>query len=82
MSLHCGYRFFECERCGHTWKEKCRDAETPSCSSCPLEDCHCVNSPIKNEKHPEWKTDMFGNLIEPNLYIGAEIWEPEESERW
>lgn len=79
MSPYCGYRFFKCDDCHRTWKEKCRDAETPSGSPCPSEECNsrCYGTipPIKNEKHPEWKTDQFGNLIEPNLYIGPEKWE-------
>ncbi len=78
MSLNCGYRFFECS-CGKTWKEKCRDAETESSSCCPDTECPSYLTggiwPIGNEKHPEWKTDMFGNLIEPNLFVGPEPWE-------
>ena len=73
MSLYCGYRFFECSECGEKWKEKCRDAETESGSGCP--ECYSFQWPVKNEKHPEWKTDAWGNLAEPNLYEGPEKWD-------
>lgn len=79
MSFHCGYRFFQCESCGRKWKEKSRDAETQSCSICPEGECDGWKTggvyPSGFEKHPEWKIDKFGNLLVPNLYIGAEEWE-------
>lgn len=55
-----GYRYFKCEECKHEFKFKTRDSSTPSLDSCPLcnEDCF----PYKAEEHPEWLTDIFGNL--------------------
>jgi hypothetical protein len=66
-----GYRFFRCDEedgCKHEWKEACRDARTPSISSCPK--CNEVASPHDYEEHPEWPTEN-GNLIRGHDY-GAE----------
>ena len=43
-----GYRYFECEDCGHVWREYCRDHMTPSVSDCPaargaVEELECDN---------------------------------------
>ena len=65
-----GYRLFKCEICGHKWKEKSRDCTSPSSSICPnfndnIEK-HDFNGhvvPYDYEKHYEWETDGFGNLI-------------------
>lgn len=78
-----GYRFFHCEDCGLKWKEKCRDAQTPSESYCPLanEDGHPETygggvSPCGWEFHPEWPKDKYGEIaIEPDHKYG-------EMEEW
>lgn len=54
-----GYRFFKCE-CGHEWKSKSRDCQSPSIEDC--EKCHELVSPDGYEEHYEWPTDHSGNL--------------------
>jgi len=84
--VHCGYRYFFCESCKQTWKEKCRDAESLSNSLCPLTEgatpftlCEARlaggTSPTTYDLQPTWKTDAGGNLVEPNDYIGSEPWD-------
>lgn len=72
----CGYRYFRCDNCETEWKEKTRDAESPSGSPCPNEKCNAqyygLEWPVEFTKHPEWQTDQSGNLVEPNTYIGPE----------
>jgi len=60
-----GYRFFECEDCGHQWKERSRDCTSPSLSDCP--ECHEICYPNGNEKHYEWETDGSGNLLDTRI---------------
>jgi hypothetical protein len=57
-----GYRFFKCETCNKEWAEKSRDCMSPSSSACMT--CHNPETPTGFEKHFEWETDRFGNLIE------------------
>lgn len=56
-----GWRYFMCEECGSHWREKCRDHETPSGSSCI--ECSEFVAPYRAEPHPEWPVDRSGNLI-------------------
>jgi len=61
-----GWRYFLCEDCNYIWREKCRDVESPSQSSCISSDEECVNScePVGWAYHPEWPIDKSGNLID------------------
>lgn len=66
-----GYRFFYCDDCNHTWREACRDVESPSGSCCEKclesEDSHVAVHPIGPcgwAYHPEWPVDKSGNLID------------------
>lgn len=64
--LRQGYRFFECEFCGHSWKEKSRDAKspsgpTPSGSTCP--DCSEESHPVGHEIDSTISVDEYGNLV-------------------
>jgi len=62
-----GYRFFECgydeedEGCGHKWQEKSRDIRSSSSSFCPK--CRFLETPYNGVAHPEWITDMNGNIL-------------------
>lgn len=63
-----GYRFFECEDCGHQWKEESRHCQSPSSEPCRMfmeDQCENYNGvyPHGHEKHYEWPTDESGNLI-------------------
>lgn len=66
-----GYRYFHCDDCNYTWREKCRDVDSPSGSSCQK----CLESedpdvsafpvsPVGRAYHPEWNVDKNGNLID------------------
>lgn len=56
-----GYRFYDCEECGHLGKEKTRDCHSPSHEICEM--CHSEAKIIRHEEHPEWSVDKSGNLI-------------------
>lgn len=56
-----GYRFYDCEECGHLGKEKTRDCHSPSHEICEM--CHSEAPIIRHEEHPEWPVDKSGNLI-------------------
>lgn len=56
-----GYRFYDCEECGHLGKEKTRDCHSPSREICEM--CHSEASITKHEEHPEWPVDKSGNLV-------------------
>lgn len=58
--LRQGYRFFECESCGHSWKEKSRDAKSPSGSTCPK--CSEESHPVGHEIDSTISVDEYGNL--------------------
>lgn len=58
-----GYRFFSCYECGNYWKEKTRDCLSPSGESCSV--CREWCSADCYEQHPEWETDISGNLLNP-----------------
>jgi hypothetical protein len=60
-----GYRFFHCDDCNHTWREKCRDVLTPSQSGC--EKCCELCDPCGWASHPEWPVDKHGNLIDDDI---------------
>ena len=57
-----GYRYFRCEDCGMTWREPCRDHQTPSGSDCP--NCQAFTRPHRSAL-ADLPVDEFGNLIEP-----------------
>ena len=59
--LRQGYRFFECEFCEYSWKEKSRDAKSPSGSTCP--ECGEESHPIGHEIDGMIPVDEYGNLI-------------------
>jgi hypothetical protein len=72
-----GFRLFRCVACGHTWKEVCRDCTSLSSSMCPnieTHDTHDIHSatPYGHEKHYDWPTDSYGNLIEGYDYENKE----------
>ncbi len=56
-----GYRFYDCEECGHSGKQKTRDCHSPSHEICEM--CHSEASIINREEHPEWSVDKSGNLV-------------------
>lgn len=56
-----GYRFYDCEECGHLGKQKTRDCHSPSHEICEM--CHSEAKIINREEHPEWPVDKSGNLI-------------------
>jgi len=60
-----GWRYFHCEDCNHTWREKCRDVETPSQECC--EKCVLPCDPEGWAYHPEWPLDKYGNLIDEGI---------------
>lgn len=68
--IECGYLFFNCSECGRIWKEKSRDCFSLSGSNCDR--CDSFVQMVDREKHPEWETDLHGNLVYPNLYVGQE----------
>ncbi len=59
--LIAGYRFYDCEECGHSGKQKTRDCHSPSHEIC--EKCNSEALITGNEEHPEWRLDKSGNLI-------------------
>lgn len=56
-----GYRFYDCEECGHSGKQKTRDCHSPSHELC--EKCNSEASITGSEEHPEWPVDKSGNLV-------------------
>lgn len=64
-----GFRLFKCENCEHTWKEASRHCESMSvgdmCPECDSDDDHLIGF----ERHYEWETDEFCNLIEGKEYV-------------
>lgn len=67
-----GWRYFACEGCSLTWREKTRDYTSPSGVSCRGGDCFEFCSPIGSEPHPEWPTDQSGNLTPSSEH---DVWE-------
>jgi hypothetical protein len=59
-----GYRIFECYECGHEWKEKSHDCQDLSEDACDI--CNELVWPHDYERHFEWPTDAYGNLVEDN----------------
>lgn len=56
-----GYRFYECDECGYSGKQKTRDCHSPSHELC--EKCNSEASITGHEEHPEWPVDKSGNLL-------------------
>lgn len=56
-----GYRFYECDECGYSGKQKTRDCHSPSHELC--EKCNSEASITGHEEHPEWPVDKSGNLV-------------------
>lgn len=57
-----GWRMFQCEDCGHEFRERSRHCESPSLDVCPA--CRAECWPTGFERHYEWPTDLAGNLLE------------------
>lgn len=62
-----GWRYFICDQCGESWREECRDCQTPSISECSM--CDATTGPDRFELRPDWETDEFGNLIYGKEYL-------------
>jgi hypothetical protein len=60
VSTRAGWRYFDCEDCGHQWWETTRDRFSPSGT-----DCTCCNAwvyPSDRKDDPQVLTDANGNV--------------------
>lgn len=57
-----GWRYFTCEDCRYSWRETCRDANSPSGVDCLR--CHTHIPPERFVIDATVKVDRMGNLVD------------------